>query len=118
MSIVPNWTALGNRNRVFFHQENIKPYTSLKTLNKLSDFKWDVLNSPPYSPDLAPSDYQLFRSLQNHLNGKRFDSYEACEIEVSQFFSFKSQKFYEEGIMKLPERCQEIIDNNGQHITE
>ncbi|XP_012058965.1 PREDICTED: leukotriene A-4 hydrolase [Atta cephalotes] len=31
---------------------------------------WDVLPHPPYSPVLAPSDFHLFRSLQNSLNGK------------------------------------------------
>ena len=38
---------------------------------------------PSYSPHLAPFDYHLFRSLQNHLNGKTFDSNEAVKNEVS-----------------------------------
>ena len=35
---------------------------------------WEVMPHPPFSPDLAPSDYYLFSSLQNHLNGKTFFS--------------------------------------------
>ena len=35
-----------------------------------------------------------------------------------QFFANKNQKFYERGIMMLPERWQKVIDQNGQHITE
>ncbi|KOX70155.1 Histone-lysine N-methyltransferase SETMAR, partial [Melipona quadrifasciata] len=34
---------------------------------KLLQFDWDVLPHPPYSPDLAPSDYYLFLSLKNSL---------------------------------------------------
>jgi histone-lysine N-methyltransferase SETMAR len=34
--------------------------------------KWNVLPHPPYSPDLAPSDYHLFGSLKKHLDGKIF----------------------------------------------
>ena len=33
-----------------------------------------VLSLPPYSSDLAPSDFFLFRHLKQALRGKRFDS--------------------------------------------
>ena len=71
---------------------------------------------PPYSSDLAPSDYHLFRSLQNHLNGKTFDSNEAVKNELIQFFAAKNKTFYESGIMKLTERWQKVIEQNGQYI--
>jgi histone-lysine N-methyltransferase SETMAR len=29
----------------------------------IQEFDWEILSHPPYSPDLAPSDYHLFRSL-------------------------------------------------------
>ncbi|KOC61203.1 Histone-lysine N-methyltransferase SETMAR [Habropoda laboriosa] len=41
---------------------------------RLLELGWDVVPHPPYSPDLAPSDFHLFRSLQNSLNGKDFNS--------------------------------------------
>ena len=63
---------------------------------------------PPYSPDLAPFDHHLLCSLQNHLNGKTFDSNEAVKNEVIQFFAYKNQTFYENGIMKLTERWQKV----------
>ena len=69
-----------------------------------------------YSPDLAPSDYHLFRSLKNHLNRKIFDSNEAVKNELIQFFASKNQTFYESGIMKLTERWQKVIEQNGQYI--
>ncbi|KOC67012.1 Histone-lysine N-methyltransferase SETMAR [Habropoda laboriosa] len=41
----------------------VKPHTSLVTRQKLLELGWDVLLHPPYSPDLAPSDFHLFRSI-------------------------------------------------------
>ena len=73
---------------------------------------------PPYSPDLEPSDYYLFRSLQNTLNGKIFNDDEVVKSHLVQFFDDKDQKFYERGIMKLPERWQNFIEINGKYIID
>ena len=105
---------LANRKGVIFHQDNARPHTSLVTHKKLLELGWKVMPHPPYSPDLAPSDYHLFRSLQNHLNGKTFDSNEAVKNELIQFFACKNRTFYESGIIKLTERWQKVIEQNGQ----
>ena len=63
---------------------------------------------PPYSPDLAPSDYYLFRALLD----------EAVKPHLVQFFADKDQKFYEPGIMKLPERWQNVIEQNRKYIID
>ena len=71
---------------------------------------------PPYSPDFAPSDYHLFRSLKNSLNGVKLASKEACKDHLVQFFAQKPQKFYSDGIMILPEKWQKDINQNGIYI--
>ena len=71
-----------------------------------------------YSPNLAPSDCHLFRSLQNHLNRKTFDSNEAAKNDLIPFFPFKNETFYESEIMKLTERWQKVIKQNGQYIID
>ena len=73
---------------------------------------------PPYSSDLALSDYHLFRSLQHHLNGKTFDSNKAVKNKLIQFLHSKNQTFYKSGIMKLTERWQKVIKQNGQYIID
>ena len=54
---------LVNRQGVVFQQHTARPHTSLITRQKLLQLEWDVLLQPPYSADLASSDYYLFRSL-------------------------------------------------------
>ncbi|GFV35923.1 mariner Mos1 transposase [Trichonephila clavipes] len=51
-----------NRRGVF-HQDNARLHTSVVTLQKLWELGWEVLMHPPYSPDLAPSDYHFFLAL-------------------------------------------------------
>ena len=92
---------LVNRKCIIFHQDNARPHVSLMTRQKLLQLGWEVLIHPPYSPDIAPSDFRLFRSLQNSLNGK--NSLGDCKRHLEQFFAKKNKKFWEDGIMKLPE---------------
>ena len=77
-----------------------------------------MLPHPPYSPDLALSDFYLFRSLQNSLRGITFDSDEAVNQHLVQFFADKDRSFYERGIMKLTERWQKVIEQNEQYIID
>ena len=61
---------LVNRRGVVLHHDNARPHTSLKTQVKLRELDWNILPNPTYSPDLAPSDYHKFRSLEHYLRGK------------------------------------------------
>ena len=50
------------------------------------------------------------------LNGKTFNDDEAVKSHLVQFFADKGQEFYERGIIKLPERWQKVIEQNGKYI--
>ncbi|EZA61916.1 Histone-lysine N-methyltransferase SETMAR [Ooceraea biroi] len=110
------YIKLVNRKGVVFHHDNARPRTSLVTREKLLQLGWDVLPHPPYSPDLAPSDYHSFRSLQNALNGKTLTADEDIKSLLELFFAEKDKNFFERGIMKLPEKWQKIIKQNSQYI--
>ena len=86
------------------------------TRQKLLEAEWEDLIHLPYSPDIAPSDFHLFQFLQNSLNGKDFNSLEDYKRYLEQFFVQKDKKFWEDGIMKLPERQQKVAEQNGEHI--
>ncbi|GFV53546.1 histone-lysine N-methyltransferase SETMAR [Trichonephila clavipes] len=67
---------MANRRCVVFHQDNARPHTSVVTRQKPWELGWEVLMHPPYSPDLAPSDYHLFHALKNFLSDKKLESRE------------------------------------------
>jgi histone-lysine N-methyltransferase SETMAR len=52
---------------------------------RIQELQWELLEHPPYSPDLAPSDFHLFGPLNNHLGGKRFANGEEVETEMRKW---------------------------------
>jgi len=78
----------------------------------LEKFKWDILDHPPYSPDIAPSDFHLFLHLKKHLAGKKFDDYD----EVMTWFKGQAADFYDWGIQKLVPRLNKCLDNAGDYV--
>jgi hypothetical protein len=47
----------------FPQHDNARPQTANIPKAAVQELDWKILPHPPYSPDLAPSDYHLFRSL-------------------------------------------------------
>ena len=43
--------------KVYLQHVNIQPHASIKTRKAITAFRWTTVSHPPYSPDLAPSDY-------------------------------------------------------------
>ena len=81
-------------------------------------FGWETLPHPAYSPDIAPSDYYLFRSLQHFLSGKTFVDTNAIRLALAEYFDSKSASFYEEGIKDLVRRWGVVADNGGEYIID
>jgi len=57
---------------VLFLHDNAPAHRPLATQKKLTYLGYQYLDHPPYSPDLAPSDYNLFPGLKKQLNGHLF----------------------------------------------
>ena len=77
------------------------------------DTVFEHLSHPPYSVDLAPSDFYLFRRLRKHLCGTRiYDDNEIKPATVSYLDSMP-QEFYLTGIKELFDRCGKCIAVKG-----
>ena len=53
-------------DKIYFQHDNAKSHVFKIVKEKIAKFGRELLAHPPYSPDLAPSDYHLFCSLSNH----------------------------------------------------
>ncbi|GBN52800.1 hypothetical protein AVEN_79845-1 [Araneus ventricosus] len=68
---------------------------------------------PPYSPDLAPSDFHLFRHLKHHLGGNHYSDDEDVKTAVTSWLSEQAASFYEEGIQNLVVRYNKRLSKLG-----
>ncbi|KAJ4448998.1 hypothetical protein ANN_00390 [Periplaneta americana] len=80
--------AIQNKRRgmltdgVVLLHDNTRPHTARDTQNLISKFGWEQIDHPPYSPDLAPSDFHLFLHLKKFLSGQRFDGDDEVKTAV------------------------------------
>jgi histone-lysine N-methyltransferase SETMAR len=67
---------------VLLHHDSARPHTIQATQERIQELQWELLEHPPYSPDVAPINFQVFSPLKNHLGGKHFADDEEVEMEV------------------------------------
>jgi len=58
-------------SQVLFFHDNARPHMANRTRELFDHFGWEVFHHPPYSPDLAPSDYHLFPNMKTWLAAQR-----------------------------------------------
>jgi histone-lysine N-methyltransferase SETMAR len=70
--------------RALLLHDNARHHTAAHTVDRLRALKFEVLKHPPYSPELAPSDFHLFGPLKEHLRGQKFagdnEVMEVCKV--------------------------------------
>ncbi|XP_045454297.1 histone-lysine N-methyltransferase SETMAR-like [Melitaea cinxia] len=62
--------ALVNHSAPLLLHDNARPHTAQQTVSKLQELGLEVLRYPPYSPDIAPTDFHFFQNSDNFLAGK------------------------------------------------
>ncbi|UYV83682.1 SETMAR [Cordylochernes scorpioides] len=95
------WDQLGH--------DNARPHVAKVVKETLEALQWDVLPHPAYSPDIAPSDYHMYRSMTHGLVEQHFTSYEEVKNWVNVWIASKDEEFFRHGIRMLPERWEKVV---------
>lgn len=104
------------KKKIIFHQDNASVHKSVLAMGNLRDLHYEVLEHPPYSPDLAPSDFHFFRKLKIFLAGQRFSSNQEAIAAVNGYFAALPEEHYRDGIMALEHRWMKCINIKGDRV--
>lgn len=105
----------------YFLQDNARSHTAYLTKKKLQELQINVLEHPPYSPDLSPSDFYLFSPMKLAVHGKKYDNASDIMNDIHEWFNSKNQKFYSKAFELLPTRWEKCVKANGdyfQHLAD
>jgi histone-lysine N-methyltransferase SETMAR len=78
---------------VLLLHDNARPHSANQTTVTVTSFKWEVLQHPPYSLDLAPSNFHLFGPLKHYLSGECFPDDDAVERAVHAWFQQQPKEY-------------------------
>lgn len=101
---------------LFLLHDNAPIHTCRITTSKIQQFAFELLQHPPYSPDLAPSDFILFRELKKKLRGRHFHSSLELKEAVMDFHSGLSENFFKKAFEELVSRWQKCVEQQGSYI--
>jgi [histone H3]-lysine36 N-dimethyltransferase SETMAR len=110
----PEWAD--RHDKVILLHDNARPHVAKSIKDTLKDFKWEVLTHPPYSPDIAPSDYHLFRSMAHGLAEQRFQNRKEVQKWLDEWIASKPTDFFYSGIHKLPNLWENVVFNDGNYF--
>ena len=119
-----NWRTFWSKNAtgklprgVLFLHDNAPAHWALATQKKLACLGFQCLDHPPYSPDLAPSDYHLFPGLKKTIESLPFfvrRGGRCCRGDLVGRTTFLI--FFFSGLQKLEQRAKNCIELRGAYV--
>ena len=91
-------------------------HQALATQKKLAYLDFHCLDHPPYSPDLAPSDYHLFPGLKKQLKGRHFSLDAEVIAAMETWLDGQPSEFFLNGLQKLEQWAKKCIEVHGEYV--
>jgi len=97
-------------------QDNAPAHRTLATQKKMAYLGFQCLDHPPYSPDLAPSDYHLFPGLKKQLKGCHFSSDAEVIAAAEIWLDGQPSQFFLRVLQKLEQQAKKSIQLRGEYV--
>ena len=103
------WHMNGDWRTFLLHHDNATPHTATITLASLGENHMDMVPHPPYSPDLAPSDYFLFPEIKSHLRGIAYRNIDQVQAAANEVMRKIPVEKFEAALKDLPVRWAKCV---------
>jgi hypothetical protein len=104
------------KRRVYLHMDNARPHNSRTLFQRAADNKFRRMPHPPYSPDIAPSDFCLFGTVKQRLQTCEGQSFEELQENVHEILSSIGPDELEATMQAWMERLRRVIDTGGDYV--
>ena len=103
---------------VLLQHENARPHTARSTVSTIQDLSFECLPHPPYSPDLATSDFHVSEPLKKAIGSKSFRSDEEVQQAVHEWLHSQPKDFFSRVIQALPKCWNTCMESkrNGDYV--
>jgi histone-lysine N-methyltransferase SETMAR len=112
------YTAASQKQKLVSHMDNSPIDKSKVASQKIASMRVKLAPHPPYSQDLAPSDFFLFGYIKQKITGQEFaspdDLLEAIREEFDRLSPSVLESVFEEWMIRL----QTCIDHKGSYFPE
>ncbi len=103
----PQW---GTKN-LKIHHDKARPHTHQSVIAYLESQNFTIMDHPPYSPDLAPSDFWLFNQIKERLSDHT--TVNSRNRQITEIVLSKPEKEHRKTFEKWLERMECCIKNKG-----
>lgn len=101
---------------ILLWDDNAPVHRAGVVLDTIHDLQWSRLNHPPYSPDLAPSDFRVFPDLKKALKGIRFEDDDQLKTAVLHWLDSQPKSYWEKIMIEARQRWQKCFNFSGDYV--
>ena len=102
--------------KIILHFYNTRPHNSNKVIQYLVSHGMDRAPQPPFSPDIAPSDFYLFGYIKKMLQGHSYNTQDDLLSAIMEILNDISPDVLKNVFLHWHERLNKLIDKNGDYI--
>jgi len=99
------------------HMDNARPHTAVLIFERLRSLRLRRAPQPPYSPDLAPSDFFLFGWLKGKLAKRKYRTEDELFEAVDEILGTLTVEKIQEVFQNWIERLDQVIATNGDYVS-
>ena len=92
------------------------PHTVAHSVETLTKLNSEVLEHPPFSSDLAPSDYHLFGPLKQALRDRRIATDQQMKETAQAWLVSQPKNFHSQDVKKIVRRWTKFIEKQGGYV--